>query len=243
MQVSNYLYNSWDDFKTDLKDIGHRTACSMVTTLSLDPRGYFLALGAEKAVTKITQQTVNELKIADRLPELSVEQKSKLYLASKISLLGAAVLVGKSFAGNLGYNISALGLLSAITLSTALKIAQMIYTISYPSEIISDQVDTVSIKSFEEMVLKSPVPVIVDAYATWCPPCRAMAPLLDECAKDLQGKVRFVKFNVDNEQQLAKDLEITSMPSFLIYDQGKLIEKKVGMQSKEQLLEALSLKS
>lgn len=90
----------------------------------------------------------------------------------------------------------------------------------------------VTSKNFKKEVLESTTPVIVDAYATWCPPCKAVAPIFAELSNDMKGKVKFVKVNVDEESSLAKDLHIQAMPTFLIYKDGKVVDRHEGAMSK-----------
>ena len=83
--------------------------------------------------------------------------------------------------------------------------------------------------NYKKEVLESKTPVILDAYATWCPPCKAVAPIFDELSYEMKGKVKFVKFNVDSEESLAKELDITAMPTFLIFKDGKILNRQRGV--------------
>ena len=83
--------------------------------------------------------------------------------------------------------------------------------------------------NYKKEVLESKTPVILDAYATWCPPCKAVAPIFDELSNELSGKVKFVKFNVDSDQSLAKELDISAMPTFLIFKDGKIVNRQMGV--------------
>lgn len=82
--------------------------------------------------------------------------------------------------------------------------------------------------SFQQDVLDSTVPVVVDFWATWCGPCRAMAPHLDAIAEQYAGKVRIVKVDVDANQKVAVDYSIQSLPTLLIFKGGKVVDKMVG---------------
>lgn len=88
-------------------------------------------------------------------------------------------------------------------------------------------------ENFQKEVLESKLPVVVDAYATWCPPCKMMAPICAETAKSLEGRVKFVQFNVDEDQKLAERLNVQAMPTFKFYQHGQCIDTKVGCLSKE----------
>jgi|GEM_PF-1500282 len=91
--------------------------------------------------------------------------------------------------------------------------------------------------NYQNEVLESKIPVILDAYATWCPPCKAVAPIFDDLSKELNGKIKFAKLNVDAEQSLAKKLEITSMPTFLFIKDGKIVERQIGALNKNDFVQ------
>ncbi len=88
-----------------------------------------------------------------------------------------------------------------------------------------------------DKVIQSKTPVIVDFYADWCKPCRIQAPILDELKSELGNKVIIHKVNVDNERVLANRYNIQSIPTIMIFKQGKVIWMNVGVQSKETLKE------
>jgi thioredoxin 1 len=89
--------------------------------------------------------------------------------------------------------------------------------------------------SFKTDVLDASQPVVVDFWAEWCGPCRMIAPALDEISKELEGKVKIVKMNVDENQQVPGQLGIRSIPTLMIFKGGKLADKKVGAASKGDL--------
>ena len=82
---------------------------------------------------------------------------------------------------------------------------------------------------FDAEVLRSSTPVVVEFYASWCGPCRALAPLLDELAGPLSGKVKFVKINADASPGLGRQFHIEALPTLLAFRQGKLVDQIVGM--------------
>ena len=90
-------------------------------------------------------------------------------------------------------------------------------------------------KNFQSEVIKSSIPVLVDFWAPWCGPCLTMAPLVDELAKELEGKFKIGKINVDENPELASQYEIMSIPAFKIFKEGKIIKNIVGIQAKETL--------
>jgi thioredoxin 1 len=95
---------------------------------------------------------------------------------------------------------------------------------------------TVSDATFEQEVIKSDVPVLVDFWAEWCGPCRMVAPILDEIASEKAGKLRIAKVNVDENMRTAASLRITSIPTLVLYKGGKPVEVMIGAQPKQRLL-------
>ena len=91
--------------------------------------------------------------------------------------------------------------------------------------------------NFEAEVLKSDIPVLVDFWATWCMPCRMMSPILDELSQDMTDKVKIVKVNTEEEenQELASQYEIQSIPNMKLFKDGQVIAEFVGMKSKDAL--------
>lgn len=94
-------------------------------------------------------------------------------------------------------------------------------------------------ENFEEEVSKSEIPVLVDFWASWCMPCKMMAPVLDEIEKEMGQSVKIGKVNVDEEPSLASKFGIMSIPTFLIFRDGNVVDMTVGMQSKEELMKIL----
>ena len=93
--------------------------------------------------------------------------------------------------------------------------------------------------NFQSEVIEGEVPVLVDFWATWCGPCRAVAPVIDELAAEYAGKLKVGKVDVDAQQQLAADFGVRSIPTLLIFKDGKMAEQIVGAVPKSQLVDKL----
>ena len=89
--------------------------------------------------------------------------------------------------------------------------------------------------NFKSEVADSQIPVLVDFWAPWCGPCKMIAPVLEEISKEYEGKVKVVKLNVDENQSTATDYAVRSIPTLILFKDGKEFEKMIGVQSKENL--------
>jgi thioredoxin 1 len=93
----------------------------------------------------------------------------------------------------------------------------------------------ISDANFKSEVIESSMPVLVDFWAPWCGPCKMIAPVLDELAQEYEGKVKIVKLNVDEHQNTATEFGIRSIPTLILFKDGKVLEQTIGAQSKELL--------
>lgn len=94
-------------------------------------------------------------------------------------------------------------------------------------------------KNFEQEVVKEDKLVVLDFWATWCGPCRAIGPVVEELAEQYEGKAVIGKVNVDDESDLARKFKVMSIPTIMFFKNGELIDKVVGLRSKEDLEELI----
>ncbi len=101
--------------------------------------------------------------------------------------------------------------------------------------------DVVHLKdsTFQTEVLKSEVPVLVDFWAVWCGPCKAIAPMVDELASQYKGKVKVAKMDVDHEQQTPQQFGIRSIPTLLVFKNGRVVDTIIGAVPKSKIEESL----
>ncbi len=98
---------------------------------------------------------------------------------------------------------------------------------------------TITKENFEQEVLKSDIPVLVDFWAVWCGPCQMVAPVLAEIAEENEGKLKVGKVNVDEQPELAQQFGIMSIPTMIVFKGGEATAKTVGLQPKEDILKLL----
>jgi thioredoxin 1 len=104
----------------------------------------------------------------------------------------------------------------------------------------SQDVVTLEDSTFEREVLKSETPVLVDFWATWCGPCKAIAPAVDDIAREYKGKLKVGKLDIDSHQQVPQKYGIRSIPTLLVFKGGRVVDTIVGAVPKSKLVDAVN---
>jgi thioredoxin 1 len=97
-------------------------------------------------------------------------------------------------------------------------------------------VQEVNVSNFEEEVIKNDKVTIVDFFADWCGPCRKLSPIIEEIEQELSDKVKFTKINTDENIPLAQEYQISGIPTLLVFKNGELIERMVGLMPKSSII-------
>ena len=105
---------------------------------------------------------------------------------------------------------------------------------------IGNSVLTVTKENFDQEVLQSEQPVMVDFWAAWCGPCRMVAPTVEQVAEEFQGKAKVVKVNVDDNGELAERYRIMTIPTLMVFKNGNVVDSLVGVRTKEELSNMLN---
>ena len=107
-------------------------------------------------------------------------------------------------------------------------------------EMASEKVITITKDNFNDEVLDSDIPVLVDFWASWCGPCRMVAPVMDELAEEFDGKVKIGKINVDEQRELAEKYRVMSIPTIFLFKNGEVVDKTVGAKPKDEFAAMLN---
>lgn len=102
-------------------------------------------------------------------------------------------------------------------------------------------VEFVSADNFESEVLNSDIPVLVDFYATWCGPCKALGPIVEEVAAEVEGKIKVRKLDIDDDIALAQKYRVMSVPTLKLFKDGEVVATSVGLINKQQLLDFIGV--
>ena len=105
---------------------------------------------------------------------------------------------------------------------------------------VSEDVQTITDSNFQAEVLQDPGLVLVDFWAAWCGPCRRLAPIVDAVASDLRGKVKVGKVNVDENPDTARQFNIRSIPTVMLFNAGRVVETIVGLVDRQHLTRAIT---
>jgi len=104
----------------------------------------------------------------------------------------------------------------------------------------SENIVEINDETFESEVIKSELPVLVDFWAPWCGPCKAMGPVLEEISKDFKGKLKVCKCNVDDSPVTPGNFGIRAIPTLILFKGGKKVDQMVGMMDKKKLADAIN---
>lgn len=99
---------------------------------------------------------------------------------------------------------------------------------------------TITKQNYETEVINSEQPVLLDFWAAWCGPCKMVSPIIDEVAKETAGSAKVGKINVDEQPELAQEFKVMSIPTLVVMKDGKVVEKKIGVQPKQAIINMLN---
>lgn len=235
--ISNQLPNSinWmEKAQNHLLPIYIKTATGALLTWSR-PQDVAIAFVAQKCVQTLGIEGISLLN-----KKLALNQDHIFPLA--LANIGISFFAGHQIAQKMGYNPSLLAMGIGAVANTAINIYRLVQLINAEfKEEDFPNVISVTAQNFQEEVEKSKLPVVLDAYAPWCPPCNKVAPIFAKLAEEMEAQVKFVKVNVDKEPELVEKLNIKAMPTFLFFKDGKEIHRKEGAVQREYFVDQIEL--
>ncbi len=98
----------------------------------------------------------------------------------------------------------------------------------------------ISTKNFDSEVINSQIPVLVDFFAEWCGPCKMLSPIIDDIAEQMKSKIKIGKIDIDESPDLASKFSVMTVPTLILFKNGEVVEKSVGVKSKDAIIEMIS---
>lgn len=158
--------------------------------------------------------------------------------------LGLSFYIGRAIGLLVGFQPSIIGIAVGEIARIAIHLAINLYRASKVSQEdpfkTAEKVVTVTKDNFQQEVKASQLPVVLDVYATWCPPCKRMAPIFMQLAEEMARQVKFAKMNVNEQPELAKELNIEVMPTFIFFKDGQESHRVRGTMNREEFLEQIA---
>jgi thioredoxin 1 len=227
--ISTNINWAIDQVKDTVAPLTIKVAAGSLLTWS-SPKEVALAFAAKECFQQLGYVGISQL---CRKFELTSDHAIPLLLANTaISVFGAKKAVQR-----LGFDSSYLAMGLGMMANIGFNIYQAVQFSKEDPFQEDSKVVTVTMKNFQEEVENSKLPVVLDAYATWCPPCKMIAPVIEKIAETCEGKVKFAKMNVDNEPELSEKVNLAALPTFIFFKDGKEIQRYEGIPDMHSFLE------
>lgn len=249
--MKDYLQNlNLHQVRKNIETYSYKTASAVLagSVLSFgDPRGLIAGIIVKDIFQKLNWKAATEL--TQKFGYNSLITPNKLF-AIEVANVALSIIIGRQVAEAIGFKPSYFGMMSGMLCSAILHsyldskkdIFEEAHKVTQSNQTKESQntVITVTEANFDQHVTETKGIVVLDAYANWCPPCRRVAPIFLELSKELSGKIKFVKLNVNEENALAGKLGIKGMPTFLFFKDGKQVDSDVGFLDREALLSKIN---